>query len=90
MNATVISDTVNIASHVESLTKSYDVPILATEETIKSLSNPARFSIQMVDDRYSLKVKLRLLLYFGLKHPGKRETFIHEKSDYISYFSWKD
>lgn len=40
---------VNIASSVESLTKTYNSAILITEETFENLSNPARYLIDKVD-----------------------------------------
>lgn len=49
MNATVISNAVNIASRLESLAKELDRPILITDTTYKKLKNPAKYSIQLVD-----------------------------------------
>ena len=43
MDTTVISDAVNLASRVESLTKTYCVPLIITEATFLALNNPAAF-----------------------------------------------
>lgn len=59
MNATVISNAVNIASRVESLTKEVAAPILITKTTYAKLKNPAKYTIQLVDT-VSLK---------GIKNP---------------------
>jgi class 3 adenylate cyclase len=48
MNATVISDAVNIASRTESLTKTYQTPILMTEDTYQQLKSPWEFQIDEV------------------------------------------
>jgi class 3 adenylate cyclase len=47
--ATVISDAVNTAARIESLTKKYQVPLLISEDTYKKLHNPAMYAIERVD-----------------------------------------
>jgi two-component system sensor histidine kinase ChiS len=49
MDTTVISDAVNLASRVESLTKTYRVPLLITEQTYVALHDPAGFSVRRID-----------------------------------------
>lgn len=49
METTVISDAVNLASRLESLTKIYGVPILISEHVLYSLENPALHDIRFVD-----------------------------------------
>lgn len=49
MEVTVISDAVNLASRVETLTKTYQTPILITQHTLNSIRNPADFSIRFID-----------------------------------------
>ncbi|WP_061024780.1 PAS domain S-box protein [Bradyrhizobium sp. CCH5-F6] len=49
MDTTVISDAVNLASRVESLTKIYRVPLIVTEETYLALQNPISVSVRRID-----------------------------------------
>ncbi len=49
LSCTVLGDTVNLASRVESLTKHYGVPMLITDETLRRLPDPARFRVRAVD-----------------------------------------
>jgi two-component system sensor histidine kinase ChiS len=49
MDTTVISDAVNLASRVESLTKTYRVPLIITEETFLALHDPAGVSVRRID-----------------------------------------
>jgi hemerythrin len=46
---TVISDAVNLASRVETLTKTYQTPILITQHTLNSIRHATDFSIRFVD-----------------------------------------
>jgi predicted ATPase/class 3 adenylate cyclase/tRNA A-37 threonylcarbamoyl transferase component Bud32 len=48
MAATVISDTVNIASRIESLTKTYQKPILIAEDTYKKIKNPLMYNFEKI------------------------------------------
>src|SRR4028119_1635496 len=54
MDGTVISDAVNLASRVESLTKNYGVSLLITQETYSRLENPSEYAIRTLD---TVKVK---------------------------------
>jgi hemerythrin len=49
MEMTVISDAVNLASRVETLTKTYQTPILITQHTLNSIRHPGEFSIRFLD-----------------------------------------
>lgn len=49
MEVTVISDAVNLASRVETLTKTYQTPILITQHTLNSIRQSADFSIRFID-----------------------------------------
>jgi class 3 adenylate cyclase/HAMP domain-containing protein len=49
MDGTVISDAVNLAARVESLTKEYDKPLLISEFTLADLADPKAYDIQPVD-----------------------------------------
>ncbi|MEG4281679.1 adenylate/guanylate cyclase domain-containing protein [Microcoleus sp. A006_D1] len=48
MDSTVIGDAVNLASRVESLTKSYGVAMLITQNTFLRLSEPASYAIRNI------------------------------------------
>ncbi|MEG4207492.1 AAA family ATPase [Microcoleus sp. Pol7_A1] len=54
MDGTVISDAVNLASRVESLTKNYGVSLLITQPTYSRLKNPSQYGIRTLD---TVKVK---------------------------------
>jgi hemerythrin len=49
MEVTVISDAVNLASRVETLTKTYQTPILITQHTLNSIRHSGDFSIRFID-----------------------------------------
>ncbi|MCB1141363.1 MAG: bacteriohemerythrin [Leptospiraceae bacterium] len=50
MEGTVISDAVNIASRIESLTKEYGVSLLISEKSYFSLKKPSNFHIRFIDN----------------------------------------
>ena len=49
MDTTVIGDVVNLASRIESLTKTYNVLLLITEHTFQNLKHPEKYSIREID-----------------------------------------
>lgn len=49
MDSTVISDTVNLASRLESLTKNYQVSLLITHQTFLGLANSHQYQIRLID-----------------------------------------
>ena len=49
MDTTVIGDVVNLASRVESLTKTYNALLLITENTFRNLKHPDKYSIRQID-----------------------------------------
>lgn len=49
MQGDAFSDNVNLASRIEGMTKLYDTSFLITEQTLRSLEDPARYRIRMVD-----------------------------------------
>ncbi|MEB3280243.1 MAG: adenylate/guanylate cyclase domain-containing protein [Lyngbya sp.] len=48
MDTTVISDAVNLAARLEKLTKEYNVPLLISENTFLSLSDPTAYSVRFI------------------------------------------
>ena len=54
MDGTVISDAVNLAARVESLTKNYGVSLLITEQTFSRLTQASNYAIRPID---TVKVK---------------------------------
>jgi len=48
LDATTISDTVNTASRLESLTKYYKASIIISEETLQQISNPEDFHLRLL------------------------------------------
>ena len=49
MDGTVISDAVNLASRIESLTKNYGVSLLITQQTFDRLTNPGDYATRVID-----------------------------------------
>ncbi len=49
METTAIGDTVNVASHIENLTKVYKSPLLITQATANSLREPSHFCLRNID-----------------------------------------
>jgi adenylate cyclase len=49
MDGTVVSDAVNLASRIESLTKNYGVSLLITQQTFDRLTNPDDYAIRVID-----------------------------------------
>ncbi len=54
MDGTVISDAVNLASRLESLTKNYGVSLLISHHTLARLQNPTQYSLRLIEQ---IKVK---------------------------------
>ncbi|MGH3849810.1 MAG: response regulator, partial [Pseudonocardiaceae bacterium] len=49
MEGTVISEAVNLAARVESMTKAYGTSLLVTEDTFSQLRNPGRYAHRQID-----------------------------------------
>ncbi|HEY9708068.1 MAG TPA: adenylate/guanylate cyclase domain-containing protein, partial [Oculatellaceae cyanobacterium] len=54
MDGTVISDAVNLASRLETLTKEYGVSLLISHQTLARLDNPTEYSLRFIEQ---VKVK---------------------------------
>lgn len=48
MEGTVISDTVNLASRIEGLTKKFDSSILISEKTMQTIPDPTRYKMRLI------------------------------------------
>ena len=69
MDGTVISDAVNLAARIESLTKDYAAPMLISEYTYRELSNPEANTIRSVDV-VVVKGKTRPVALYSVSPPA--------------------
>jgi len=75
MDGTVISDAVNLASRIESLTKTYGIGLLISQDTYEQLSDPTAWDIRPIDV-VVVKGKTRpVVLYevFERNEPAERD-----------------
>ncbi|HBB36372.1 MAG TPA: diguanylate cyclase [Cyanobacteria bacterium UBA9273] len=63
MDGTVISDDVNLASRLESLTKNYGVSLLISQQTLARLENPTAYSIRFIEQA-TVKGKSKAIAIF--------------------------
>ncbi len=63
MDGTVVSDAVNLAARLESLTKEYQVPILITHYTLARLQSPTEYNIRFIS-RAQVKGKSKAVAVF--------------------------
>jgi class 3 adenylate cyclase len=74
MDSTVISDAVNLASRIESLTKQYGVSILISHETFQSLPDSNQYAIRLID-RVKVKGKSKAVSIFEVFDADPPETY---------------
>jgi class 3 adenylate cyclase len=74
MDSTVISDAVNLASRIESLTKKYGVSILISHQTFQSLPDSNQYAIRLID-RVKVKGKSKAVSMFEVFDADPPETY---------------
>ena len=82
MDGTVISDAVNLASRLESLTKEYEVSLLISHHTLARLQNPTQYSIRLIE-KLKVKGKSKAVAIFEVldgEPPNVRETKLATKT----------
>jgi PAS domain S-box-containing protein len=73
MDGTVISDAVNLASRIESLTKEYGVSLLISQQTFSRLQNPTDYAIRQVD-RVKVKGKEEVVTVYEVFDADRAEV----------------
>jgi adenylate cyclase len=81
MDGTVISDSVNLGSRLENLTKKYGVSLLITHHTLAHLDNPTEYNIRFIEQ---VKVKgkskaVAVFEVFDADEPELKETKLATK-----------
>ncbi len=90
LEGTVISDTVNTASRVESISKNYGVEFLISESTLNFLKQPGKYQLRFID---SLKVKGKtkeINVYEVFDHDNKEIIHNKNSSKQIYQQAWQD
>lgn len=84
MDGTVISDSVNVASRLESLTKEFLIPLIISENVVKSLNNPEQFLVREIDNVVMRGKSQSILVYecFDPDDPNKQRAKIQNKDEY--------
>jgi len=85
MDAAIISDTVNTASRVESLSKHYHANILLSEASINGLRNPEHFNFRFLG-KVQVKGKNKMLKIFEC-FDGDDPSIIDKKSETMKAFN---
>ncbi|MEK7991793.1 MAG: AAA family ATPase [Thiotrichaceae bacterium] len=84
MDGTVISDSVNLASRIEGLTKIYGASLLITGHTYQKLSDPAQYKIRMID-RVRVKGKSKVVTVYEV-FDADAHHLIHLKQNTFKTF----
>jgi class 3 adenylate cyclase/HAMP domain-containing protein len=84
MDGTVISDTVNLASRLEGLTKVFGSNVLISDTVFKNLKNPERYFIRLVDKARVVGRKDPVTLYEVCDADGK-DMIALKKMTYDDY-----
>lgn len=95
MESTVISDSVNLAARIESMTKDYRTPLLISEHTYYGLENASRYDTRFID-RVKVKGKAQCQSIYEVfdadpvaLREGKRSTkYIFEEA--LAHYHFKD
>ncbi len=84
MDGTVISDSVNIASRLESLTKDFLIQLIISENVVKNLINPEEFLIREIDNVVIRGKSQSILVYecFDSDEVNTRRAKIKNKDEY--------
>ncbi len=88
MDGTVISDAVNLASRIESLTKTYGTPLLITEATFSKLTDLSQYNIRVID-YVTVKGKTETVLVyevFDADSPESLKLKLETKADFEQGF----
>ncbi len=95
MDTTVVSDAVNLAARLETLTKKYGVPFLISENTFFKLNNPDAYGLRLID-RVIVSGKSKQVSVFEVfdaDPPEVRELKLLTKTKFelaLTYFYEKD
>lgn len=95
METTVISDAVNLASRIESMTKDYKTPLLISEHTYYSLKDPSLYNTRFID-RVKVKGKAQCQSVYevfdadpkALREAKRKTKIIFEEA--LAHYHFKD
>lgn len=84
MDGTVISDSVNVASRLESLTKEFFVPLIVSEDVVINLNQVENFQLREIDNVVMRGKSQSILIYecFDPDEPDKRNAKAKNKNEY--------
>jgi hypothetical protein len=84
MDGTVISDTVNLASRVESLSQRYGAPLIITNHTHAALEAPRAFNVRFID-RVRVKGKSDHVTLYEVLDALAPDAFAARKSNTATF-----